>query len=78
MARVCRHREQVRRLIERQPPGERLGILGAGNANDVDLGRLLNRFEQVHLVDLDARSLVHGVAAQGSTRHASACTVMSI
>ncbi len=40
------------------------GILGAGNCYDIDLARLLDRFEQVHLIDLDSEAVIHGVAAQ--------------
>jgi hypothetical protein len=46
------------------------GTLGAGNGNDIDLARLLDRFEQVHLVDLDSEAVIHGVAANRSTKRA--------
>ncbi|HET6918309.1 MAG TPA: hypothetical protein VFI46_02465 [Jiangellaceae bacterium] len=60
------HREHLMSLIEGLPPGGRLGILGAGNCDDIDLARLLDRFEQVHLVDLDSEAVIHGVAASPS------------
>lgn len=41
-----------------------LCVLGAGNCNDIDLGVLIERFEVVHLVDLDVESIVRGVKAQ--------------
>jgi len=43
---------------------QQLCLLGAGNANDVDLPRLLERFERLLLVDLDADALQSGVARQ--------------
>lgn len=46
-----------------KPPG-RLCLLGAGNANDLDLPRLLAAFGEVHLVDLDSEALQRGVARQ--------------
>lgn len=45
-------------------PTSRLCVLGAGNCNDLDLARLLTRFGQIHLVDLDGQALSAGVAAQ--------------
>ncbi|HQU46173.1 MAG: hypothetical protein B7Z73_18805, partial [Planctomycetia bacterium 21-64-5] len=44
-------------------PG-RLCLLGAGNANDLDLPRLLAAYGEVHLVDLDTEALQRGVARQ--------------
>lgn len=37
--------------------GQRLCVLGAGNAYDLDLEALLTRFAEVHLVDIDAAAL---------------------
>jgi SAM-dependent methyltransferase len=54
------HREQLTRLIEgsgvraQGSGGERLCVLGAGNAYDLELEELLTRFAEVHLVDIDA------------------------
>jgi len=60
------HRDRVTRLlVDSATPGARLCVLGAGNCNDVDLGRLLQAFREVHLVDLDADALTAGVARQG-------------
>lgn len=60
------HRDRVTRLlVESAAPGGRLCVLGAGNCNDVDLGALLDEFQEVHLVDLDADALAAGVARQG-------------
>jgi hypothetical protein len=38
-------------------PGGRLCVLGAGNANDLDLEALAARFAEVHLVDIDPGAL---------------------
>jgi hypothetical protein len=54
------HRAHLTREIEmRAPEGAhgRLCLLGAGNANDVDLHALLGRFREIHLVDLDAEAV---------------------
>ncbi|QEH31611.1 hypothetical protein OJF2_00760 [Aquisphaera giovannonii] len=47
----------------------RLCVLGAGNANDVDLPGLLGAHGEVHLVDLDARALALGAERQGVAGH---------
>jgi len=39
-------------------------VLGAGRCNDLDLPRLAERFDEIHLVDLDAQALVRAVARQ--------------
>jgi len=60
------HRDRVTRLlVDSATPRGRVCVLGAGNCNDVDLGRLLEAFREVHLVDLDADALTTGVARQG-------------
>lgn len=46
------------------PPG-RFGALGAGNCNDLELPRLLDAFNDVHLVDIDARALTAAAERQG-------------
>jgi hypothetical protein len=54
------HRERLTEVIfERAPPGGtgRLCLLGAGNANDVDLSRLAGAYQEIHLVDIDAEAL---------------------
>ena len=45
-------------------------MLGAGNCNDLDLGRLLELHESIALVDLDFAALTSGVEKQ----HFSGCT----
>lgn len=49
-------------LVCRSRPA--LGVLGAGNCNDLDLPRLAARFADVHLVDLDTQALERGIARQ--------------
>jgi hypothetical protein len=54
------HREQLTALILQTVgagQGGRLCVLGAGNAYDLDLERLLSRFDEVHLVDIDAQAV---------------------
>jgi hypothetical protein len=45
-------------------PAERLCLLGAGNCNDVELARLADRFQEIHLVDIDAAALARAVSRQ--------------
>lgn len=53
------HRERTSRLLAARPArgDETLCVLGAGNAYDLDLDLLVERFTEVHLVDLDAEAL---------------------
>ena len=53
------HRRKVTEVIvgSSQVEHRRLCILGAGNANDLDLPVLAQAFEQIHLVDLDNEAL---------------------
>jgi hypothetical protein len=39
-----------------------LGVLGAGNTNDLDLARLLRSYAEIHLFDLDESALARAVA----------------
>ena len=61
------HRGVVTELLTSGATGgtSRLCVLGAGNANDLDLPLLLQRHQEVHLVDLDGEALARGVARQG-------------
>ena len=65
------HRRMVSGLLGSggEPGSTRLCVLGAGNANDLDLPALLARHRQVHLVDLDARALAAGTLRQGVVDH---------
>jgi hypothetical protein len=60
------HRQQVTAAILALAPtsGGRLCLLGAGNANDLDLEQLAGRFEEVHLVDIDAAALARATGRQ--------------
>lgn len=53
------HRTNVTQLIAgaSQRGDDRLCVLGAGNAFDLDLEQLLARFAEVHLVDIDERAV---------------------
>jgi hypothetical protein len=64
------HRARVSELCERgtEPDGElSLCVLGAGNANDLDLEQLARRYRSIHLVDLDADALAAAVARESPT-----------
>lgn len=59
------HRARLtQEILERAPAsGEgRLCLLGAGNANDVELETLAGRFREVHLVDIDDEALARARA----------------
>jgi hypothetical protein len=49
--------------------GSRICVLGAGNANDLDLPALLQAHAEVHLVDIDAEALDLGAARQDVAGH---------
>ena len=53
------HREAVTRLLTGAAAagGDRLCVLGAGNAFDLELEELLTCFAEVHLVDIDAAAV---------------------
>jgi hypothetical protein len=46
--------------------GGRLCLLGAGNANDLDLEALAARFDEVHLVDIDPGALSRATGRQSA------------
>jgi hypothetical protein len=56
---MASHRAWVMRLISdaRGHTGRSLCVLGAGNANDVDLAQLACDFERIALVDIDQQAL---------------------
>ena len=65
--RFAGHRARVTALALEQPPvepGASLAVLGAGNCNDLDLPAIAQRFQQVHLVDLDQEALARARARQ--------------
>ncbi len=53
------HRENQTEFIVRakEREGGRLCVLGAGNCFDLDLARVTQAFDEVHLVDIDAQAL---------------------
>lgn len=56
------HRRRVTaEIIRASREGRRLCVLGAGNANDLDLPVLGAAFEEIHLVDLDPEALQQAV-----------------
>ena len=62
-ASFAEHRARLTREIAERAPASgrgRLCLLGAGNANDVDLELLAKRFAEVHLVDLDRDAVGRG------------------
>jgi hypothetical protein len=61
------HREKVEQLLlpDCSHPAGRLCVLGAGNCNDLNLPRLIERFDEIHLVDLDASAVAGAVRRQG-------------
>jgi hypothetical protein len=65
------HRRRLTGVLARGATsgGSRLCVLGAGNANDLDLPVLLTAHRQVHLVDIDAEALARGAARRGVAGH---------
>lgn len=60
------HRARMTREIVARAPaggGGRLCLLGAGNANDVDLETLARHYAEIHLVDIDAEAVERARAA---------------
>jgi hypothetical protein len=60
------HRAKLTDLVSAASPrGEAsLCVLGAGNCNDIDLGRAVSAYAEVHLVDIDADAMSEGVRRQ--------------
>jgi hypothetical protein len=61
------HRAQTTRLVvDGVPAGsaQRVCVLGAGNANDLDLATLAAHFAEIHLVDIDREALEGAQARQ--------------
>ena len=59
------HRARLTREIAERAPaagGGRLCLLGAGNANDVDLDALAARFAEIHLCDIDTDAVARAIA----------------
>lgn len=59
------HRARLTSEIVARAPSSgrgRLCLLGAGNANDVDLDALAARFAEIHLVDIDPAAVARAIA----------------
>ena len=69
----AQHRERLTTAVSaRHRPGssERLCVLGAGNAYDLDLPRLAAIFREIHLVDIDEGALGRAYAQQDTATRA--------
>ena len=63
--RFSSHRSKVMSLLRSAAsPDSRLGLLGAGNSNDVDLNELNGLYRSIDLIDLDPAALREGLAQQ--------------
>ena len=60
------HRQRVTQRMLEAAEGDNpsLCVLGAGNGNDLDLARLVQRFGRITLVDLDRQALEHCLGKQ--------------
>jgi hypothetical protein len=63
------HRARITAAILEQasPTGGALCLLGAGNANDLDLAALASSFDEIRLVDIDPAALERAMARQAPT-----------
>lgn len=59
------HRARQMKFLLRGPQDGSLAVLGAGNANDLDLPALLQHYARVELIDWDADALKFGASQQG-------------
>jgi hypothetical protein len=59
------HREKISRLLKvKELAGKRLGVVGAGNCNDLDLVKLADHYASLVLLDLDLSAMQEGVRRQ--------------
>jgi hypothetical protein len=65
--RYAPHRHRVMQLVEEAGTGGKLAVFGAGNASDLELSWLVERFDEVHLIDFDEQAL-----GRARARHAVA------
>jgi hypothetical protein len=63
--RFAPHRHRLMQLVEAAGASGKLAVFGAGNAADLELGWLLERFDEVHLIDLDGAALERARARHG-------------
>jgi SAM-dependent methyltransferase len=65
--RYAEHRRRLTAEVLALPPGAgRLCLLGAGNANDYELPALAERYQELHLVDIDPAALSRATNRQGA------------
>jgi hypothetical protein len=65
------HRSRLTGLVAGEAvPAGRVLVLGAGNANDLDLGEVARGVDEVHLADLDAAALGRAVRRQDEATRA--------
>lgn len=61
----AQHREQVTGLFDtvlsKQAPVDKIGIMGAGNCDDLDLDHLATRCNSIYLFDIDKESMINGI-----------------
>jgi hypothetical protein len=62
--RYAQHRQRMTAAVLALGRGGRLCLLGAGNANDYDLVALAERFDEIHLVDIDPAALARATGRQ--------------
>jgi len=62
--RYAGHRQRLTAQLLALAPGGRLCVLGAGNANDLDLEALGAHFDEIHLVDIDPGALSRAAGRQ--------------
>jgi len=63
--RYAGHRQRLTQEVLALPPGAgRLALLGAGNANDYELPALAERYQEIHLVDIDPAALSRATGRQ--------------
>lgn len=69
------YRQQLTDYIIRHSMGKRLGIIGAGRAADMDLGRLSEHFEEVILIDKDEKAMKEAIRRYGleALHHVKPC-----
>ena len=60
--RYAPHRHRIMQLVEDAGTGGKLAVFGAGNASDLELGWLVERFDEVHLIDFDEQALARARA----------------
>jgi hypothetical protein len=60
--RYAPHRHRLMQLVEQAGTGGKLAVFGAGNASDLELAWLVERFDEVHLLDLDEAALARARA----------------